>query len=501
MHLVFGALMLSLTQILAHHQVAVHPAGAGAPLSVESRGTLQGGNLHGEFHSWHRRDDDRLDQNLGPRHERTLTLGAHRFFQNSSGDVIELRGLLLRRAITQDFISSDDLFEKAEYSVLLGQSQLADGRAVYRLAVTPPGGESETIDIDAQTYLLDRIEYIDQDGLFTVDFSDYRNRGGTLFPYKSVQSDGDHAFDVTQTTSDVLIDHAMDADVFAPLAASMVDVRAPVTVALSERNGALYAPVSIHGRAFTFLVDSGAQGMVVDTHVAAVLGLEVQGSLEAKGATRSGGLGIASLDSIQIGSATVPVGAVSVLDLAASTRGRFPIEGILGFPLFGAAAVQIDFANLAMTIGKPGSANGAGERFDVDVDRELPEVTARVNGTDGRFLLDTGNGNELLLFHHFLDANAGMLPFAGAPGENNYGIGGSTRASSARVDELDIGSYRLFHRFGTVILSDKGAFADRFEDGNIGLGVLRNFVVTFDLVNRTLYLQRGALFRDGSERG
>jgi hypothetical protein len=42
-----------------------------------------------------------------------------------------------------------------------------------------------------------------------------------------------------------------------------------------------------------------------------------------------------------------------------------------------------------------------------------------------------------------------------------------------------------------------GAFADRVDAGNVGLGVLKNFVVTFDLGQAAMYLTPGAEFDDG----
>jgi hypothetical protein len=50
------------------------------------------------------------------------------------------------------------------------------------------------------------------------------------------------------------------------------------------------------------------------------------------------------------------------------------------------------------------------------------------------------------------------------------------------------------------MLADRGAFADRFDAGNIGMGVLKNFVSTFDIANSKIYLQRGAGFDDGRYR-
>jgi hypothetical protein len=63
-----------------------------------------------------------------------------------------------------------------------------------------------------------------------------------------------------------------------------------------------------------------------------------------------------------------------------------------------------------------------------------------------------------------------------------------------------MGDYRLFNRNASLMLTDQGAFADRFDAGNIGMGVLKNFVVTFDVANAQMYLQRSTAFDDGRYR-
>ena len=80
------------------------------------------------------------------------------------------------------------------------------------------------------------------------------------------------------------------------------------------------------------------------------------------------------------------------------------------------------------------------------------------------------------------------------------GVGGSARAVSAVIDELQVGNYRLFNRYANLMLTDSGAFADKFDAGNIGMGVLHNFVITFDLYNAQMFLQRSAAFDDGRYR-
>ena len=63
-----------------------------------------------------------------------------------------------------------------------------------------------------------------------------------------------------------------------------------------------------------------------------------------------------------------------------------------------------------------------------------------------------------------------------------------------------MGPFRFFNRYANVMLGTQGAFADRFAAGNIGLGVLRNLVLTFDLANAKLYAKPSEHFDDGRYR-
>jgi hypothetical protein len=135
-----------------------------------------------------------------------------------------------------------------------------------------------------------------------------------------------------------------------------------------------------------------------------------------------------------------------------------------------------------------------------------------VNQVEGRFLLDTGNSNELLVFHRFAAAHPGLVPFSISRMQSdprgtssfhfaeNRGVGGSSSAVMAIVNQLELGPFKLYNRMTDVMLSDTGAFADRNEAGNIGLGSLRNFVITFDYASHTLYLDRPRWFDDGRYR-
>jgi hypothetical protein len=489
----------SLRTVLAGYARAMSDPGAVDLVHVQTLGTLAGEGLTGTFGSWQQGDSERTDEVLGPRVERTLRVGNRLIAQDANGDVRQLTGVLARRDLTQRFIDSGEFARHPERLVLLGGT-FVDGRPAYALDVTADGGETETLYLDASTDLPLRVAYDDDDGRTTVDLSDYRTIGGHRFAFKSVESDGDRAFDVTQLTTSVSLDVPIDPAQFAPFVPRAVDMSAPVTSPLEVSQGHLFAPVRIAGRTFRFLIDSGSQDIVVDAHVAAQLGLRPIGAIEASGATRTGGLQVARLNDLTVGGAHFRNLVVSTIDLGASTDGAFRIDGILGYPFFAQTMVRLDVANRTIAIGPPGSLPVAGDRIAIDLDRLFPEAQFGVDRTlVASFIVDTGSAAELLLYKPFVEKHPGIVPFKSAD-RSSYGIGGETRSYLSALDEIDLGDTPIYHADADVMLANSGAFADRFDAGNVGLGVLKNFVVTFDYASGAMYLEHGASFDDGRMR-
>lgn len=467
--------------------------------TVETTGTIDGEGLAGDFHSWRDTTNERDDERLGPRLETTLRLGDRIYLRNSTGNVRELKGYLRRRALTQDFVDTGAFVKAPERSKYLGSGTLA-GHAMWRIEVNAVGGEPETLWIDTESGLPARLEYLDGDGPTTVDFSDWRTVGGQRFPFKSVTSDGDHAFDVVEVTTSVQVDKPIAAGTFAPLANRTLQADGVQTIPMTDAGAHVACVVGIGGRPYNFVIDTGAESVLVDSSVAKSAGLAETGSLELRGATRSGGLHVLTIPRVDIGTAHLDDLVATSLDLQQSTGGAFRLDGILGYPFFASSIVEMDFASHTMRFGPPGSFVPRGEKIDLDLDRGLLEAVFRVNNRiDAPFIVDTGNSGELLLYRHFLDEHPGIVPFTGV-GAVNRGLGGAIAAYRTSLDELRFGSFDMYHRTTDVQMAQKGAFADRVDAGNVGLGVLRNFVVTFDLTNSAMYIEKGANFDDGRAR-
>ncbi|HZZ64194.1 MAG TPA: pepsin/retropepsin-like aspartic protease family protein [Candidatus Baltobacteraceae bacterium] len=489
-----------LQNVLAARMSAMKALHVREPRTLEVTGSIAGAGLQGAFHSWSGPQGQRYDQWIGTRFESSIRVGGRQFAIDENGNVRELQGLMQQRQRTEDFINEDGFVTHPEDDRYLGHVTLPDGRSAYALQVTPPGGLAETIALDTHSLLIDRISYDDGDGVSTSDYYDYKVFSGALLAQREIDSNGDHDYDLERISERIGVNRPMERGVFAIPVNAEVQTAQPVTVPLEEHDRHYYTHVRIRGHAYTFLVDTGAQAVVIDSHLASVLGLQPQGHLEVVGASRVGGMGVAPLtDSIFIGAAKLPVHVVTILDLH-NVTGSFQADGVLGYPFFASAEVRLDAAKHAMTFGKPGSLRPSGEGFPIDVDRQQIELHGKVDGIPGRFVLDTGNSGELLLFSPFMKLHPELLPVGQRQFANSYGVGGSAQALFAMVDELDFGSYRFFNRYANLMLSQQGAFADRFDAGNIGMGVMQNLVVTFDVANAKMYAAQSTAYDDGRFR-
>ncbi len=489
-----------LATILKMHLAAMASLQLHEPQTHEIVGTMAGVGLTGSFHEWQDGSNVRRDERLGSRTNSEIRIGDRTWVIDSSGSVRELTGLDARRQITEDFIDSDAFARHPESAKLLGAAVLADGRSVYRLQVAAAGGETYTVALDTNTWLVDQISYFEHDAPETITYSEYQVVGGMLVAGTEVDSEGDAQYDIMSHVTNVSFDEPIDPKTFVVAATNTVDAPEPVIVPLQLQGGLLFTTVTIAGKRYHFLIDSGSQGDVLDPQTASALGLHPEGTIEISGATRTAGLGIVHTPDMYLGSAKLPVHEASVIGLGQLRGGPIHIDGVLGFPFFASAEVRIDPERQELMIGKPGSLPSDGDRIAVDTDRELPEITGEIDSVQTRLLVDTGNTTELLLFRSFIDDHQGIVNLGNAKSVSNFGVGGSTNAVAVVVDQLQIGPIALYNRYANVILASSGAFADKNDGGNVGFGTLRNFVITFDLADRAMYLQRGSNFDDGRYR-
>lgn len=451
------------------------------------RGTASGAGLSGTFTVWHDGPRERDDENLGPKAQRTYVAGDRVHVADGSGVVRELTGPSLRRVRTERLIASGEFATTPGAAAARGEGAV-DGRHVVFFDVAAVGGERERLAIDPATALPVQLSFDDADARETIAYSDWRSVAGRRYPFTIVTSQGDAAYAVTEHASAIEPDEPIPTDVFAVPATRTIEMTGPETIGLEAIGGHLIVPVRIDGRPLRFLLDSGAQSIVVDLAAARTLGIAGVGSFEVSGTARTGGLGVARLGALQIGGGVLRDLVVSTLDLAGATHGTLHVDGILGYPFFSEALVRLDPVARTMTFGRPGSFAPEGMRIPASFDRAFPEATLGIGaGLRAPFVIDTGNAGDVLLYKPFVDRHPGLVPFS-TLARSSDGIGGRAAAYRTAIHALTLGELTARDVPADVMLATSGAFADRDDAGNVGLSFLARYVVTFDEADHAVWL-------------
>lgn len=251
------------------------------------------------------------------------------------------------------------------------------------------------------------------------------------------------------------------------------------------------AVVTIHGKKYAFIIDTGAAQTVVDSSVVATLGLKSAGA-----ATSGTSLGCSTsnapvhLDNWQLGAISLPsTVAVSVrTGLVKQTVGGLHIAGLFGADLLSTSGVvSIDFTHQRLIFG--GKAPSGGKSVQVQVNRVRGAVIVfapvTIHGRALGFIVDTGATTSTV------DQSATSVLGLKAVGKPTsvQAVSCKVPAQRVRLDDWKVGDVSLP---ASVAISSKSKLSEQSHGAIIGLlgaDVLAHFgTVTFDFDKDTLTL-------------
>ncbi|MDQ0837033.1 aspartyl protease family protein [Sphingomonas faeni] len=373
------------------------------------------------------------------------------------------------------------------------------GRRYARLTVTPLRGQTFTAWFDVNTHLLAQVTQKIGAATTTTVYSEYRNVGGCLYAGSMTIDGGDgeqyrQTFTLIRTKSSKTLPRRY----FSPPKTDPKDFAFGALGSTSvpfwlEGNHVLF-DARINGKGpFTMILDTG--GLAVLT-VATAKTLAVR----ATGNTAVGGIGdkvessgyVHGLD-VQIGEFMLHGQTAMVLDLPNTPPPARAMQGMMGYELLRRVIVKIDYRTNILTLSDPKKFDRkrAGIAVPFDYADHMPEVAGSFEGIKGRFRIDTGSGSELVVSSPAVQQH-GLRKChpVGVQRTSGSGIGGTTTAYMTRSDDLKIGAIRFDHFVANLSSQKIGAFADPSYTGNIGGGLLKRYVVTFDYPGQTIYFQR-----------
>lgn len=267
------------------------------------------------------------------------------------------------------------------------------------------------------------------------------------------------------------------------LAAVLLPLSAAAAAPLETFNNRLFVPVTVNGQRTTALLDSAAEMTILDDDFAARLGLVQTGGATAHGSGAET-MRARFAEHVLIHSSGVSIEArVGILDLGDVSRrivGR-NVDMLLGRDLFDRARLRIDPAAGTIEIagGRP-----RGVRLPLGEHRGIPTVPAAVEGHPPvATVFDTGNGSDVLIGRAYAERIGLTAPARIVDRRSGGGLGGAQGFDIVRLRTLTVGG-RTFRDVRAAI--DPGETA---SDLNIGMSILRNFLITADFPRRAIWLE------------
>ncbi len=179
-----------------------------------------------------------------------------------------------------------------------------------------------------------------------------------------------------------------------------------------------------------------------------------------------------------------------------------PIHGLLGYEFFSNLAVKVNFGDSTLTVYRPKDVRlfGKGERIPLSIEDRKPYVEANVylpNGSElkRKLIVDLGAGHPISLEN--MDNNRPKKCI-----EANLGVGfnGPINGYLSRINEVELGKYKIKNPISSFPVDDSiGKYELIKRDGNLGIGLLKRFIVVFDYTDSAIYLKPGPKFNEPFE--
>lgn len=253
---------------------------------------------------------------------------------------------------------------------------------------------------------------------------------------------------------------------------------------LVVRGDRLFVPVTVNGRQVEALLDSAAEATLVDDDLAKSLDLALTGGETVKGSGGEDKVRFAEGVNIHAAETDLKGLTVAVLDLedlSARLVGS-KVQMILGREFFDAGRFRLDIER--GTIRRLAStAKAKGTVLPLATHRGIEGFPVTIEGHAGiQAAFDLGNGSEVLIGRQAADRLGIGVPGRVIERKKGGGIGGSIDRDIVMLSSITIA--------GKIFTDVRAAIdeQDSQSDVNIGVNILRHFVIVTDFPGHKLWL-------------
>jgi len=174
---------------------------------------------------------------------------------------------------------------------------------------------------------------------------------------------------------------------------------------------------------------------------------------------------------------------IAVSDLSDVGRRLFghPLDMILGREIFDAARLRIDIGKSQLEV-LDDKTEPRGTRLETKTVNGIEVFPVRVEGEQTLAAIDTGNGTNVLVGGVYAKRRGFLTDGRAVTQDKGGGLGGETIRKVVPLKTLEVAGVTLKDVPGSI---DEG---DSATDLNVGIAVLKHFVITTDFRVHALWL-------------
>lgn len=244
----------------------------------------------------------------------------------------------------------------------------------------------------------------------------------------------------------------------------------------------LMVKARVNGETVDALLDSAAEATLLDTQFARRLGLLGDQEVTARGSGETKvQASLAEGVTLEAFGLTLRDQTVGVLDLGDVGRRLLnrPLEVVLGREVFDHARLEIDIEGKTLRVVDP-AVEPAGVRLPLESGHGIETIPVTIEGQTVQAELDVANGSGVMVGGGFA---ARLLADGRSVGsERGGGIGGEMQRQTLTLSVLELAGRRFDNVPASVDPNDNA------HDANVGVSVLRHFLITTDYKARAVWL-------------
>ncbi|MEM7248431.1 MAG: aspartyl protease family protein [Acidobacteriota bacterium] len=255
-----------------------------------------------------------------------------------------------------------------------------------------------------------------------------------------------------------------------------------------DGNGFFFVRPVINGkRVGWFLFDTGAPATILGKGALRTLALDRLTESDSSGVGGSATIGIHAVDTIELGPVRMGPALLASMDVSQLGWPNIPIAGIVGCDLIGKAVVEHDIVGRRIVFHDPAQhelPDGASWTRLVFTEGK-PVVTLSLEGHRAECLVDTAASGTLSLSKPLVD-RLNLLAGRSTRSSSHRGVGGSVAVQRGALRTVELGGRRYENLDVSFAISDQGSHAHPYPDGLVGIQLLDDFRVVFDLAQRRM---------------